>query len=484
MGHRTNTGSGSGSGPGHAVGQSHHAGPNCTFDAIRSMTHRAEIDLESCLRAPYSKPVADALARHNKHLGQRKLLLSEVQLLTAYYARHKVHPLVVYIGAAPGIHTAFLLQLFPHLRFVLYDGADFDRRVLHATPEMRAAIVIRQELFNGLPRAGPERQALLDGWGLKKKQPLVLISDIRSGASDTRSSTARYLTFEAQVAQDMRLQRSWVEQLRPTMSLLKFRLPYTTPAGDKIPYLPGTLLFGIWPKPDSGETRLLVRDADLDRGDAQYDFTAYEQVLFFHNVYTRSACFARAVPPSAARLVSKQGTGQVAPPPSTPAPAPAYCTCYDCVAELKVYAEYVAKALPKQLVAATTASPAAMAAAAAFGRQTVEAASTPAGGALMVAVKRIAAAAAASASAGAGPAAALEEVVRLYGEHMAATGTQGHTHGRQAGPGLGPGHGSSSSSSSDAKRADAGRLIAERCPPKRKLSAGATTAAAAARTRP
>eukprot|EP00961_Rhodomonas_salina_P002887 39493-Rhodomonas_salina.1 len=46
------------------------------------------------------------------HWGQRKLLLSELEFLTAHGAAGAT---VVYAGAAPGTHTRYLLELFPDL---------------------------------------------------------------------------------------------------------------------------------------------------------------------------------------------------------------------------------------------------------------------------------------------------------------------------------------------------------------------------------
>ena len=71
------------------------------------------------------------------HWGQRKLLLSEIEFLTRYSQDGMT---VVYAGAAPGTHISYLSELFPSLRFVLVDPADF-----HCYPTDR--IVVLEEFF-------------------------------------------------------------------------------------------------------------------------------------------------------------------------------------------------------------------------------------------------------------------------------------------------------------------------------------------------
>src|SRR3990167_6735439 len=63
------------------------------------------------------------LFRSTLHWGQRKLFISELVLLTKHA---KSGDTVLYIGAAPGTHIRFLIELFPNLKWVLYDKRPFD----------------------------------------------------------------------------------------------------------------------------------------------------------------------------------------------------------------------------------------------------------------------------------------------------------------------------------------------------------------------
>ena len=387
--------------PGGESGDASDATHVCGFPAPAKLPYGAEVDLGSCLREPYDPTTAGRLVARNVHQGQRKLLLSEIQLLTEYYEKARGtppasvrHPLVAYVGAAPGTHLAFLHVLFPHVRFVIYDGAPFDVAALQATPALREAFELRRQFFTDatcaeiLARAKRPAGPASGTAGSSAATPLILISDIRSSPPpNPEGGVSRAAEFEAQVMRDMLAQRRWVEILQPDLSLLKFRLPYTMRPGDVVPYLGGKLLYGIWPPKESGEARLLVKRPDIARGDVPYDFQAYEQVMFFHNAYTRKACFASNVPPEAAGLVGGEVVGSS---------DRYYCTCYDCVSELSVYARYLAKALPKMLgpAAASVAAPAAASAGA------------PAG------IHALAEAAARS------PAAAMELVVAMYRRHI------------------------------------------------------------------
>ncbi len=60
------------------------------------------------------------------HWGQRKLLMSEIEFLTLHATPGCV---VVYAGAAPGLHCAFLSDMFPEVRqFILVDPSPFSVR--------------------------------------------------------------------------------------------------------------------------------------------------------------------------------------------------------------------------------------------------------------------------------------------------------------------------------------------------------------------
>ncbi len=253
----------------------------------------------------------------NQHLGQRKLMLSEIQFLTVYYSRNTRHPTVLYVGAAPGSHLLFLHALFPHVKFMLYDGASFDAR-LRTRPDV---FELHNDFFT-LETCLHLRSTLTRATLVN----LLFISDIRLSAATS-------VKFEQQVQRDMEQQAEWVRALRPQYSLLKFRFPYLPHRTKTMPYLKGDLYYGVWPKATSGETRLLVSRSSAEQVQ-KYDFKAYEENLHFHNVVRRRHCFAGQL-----RLSEDEqkliDSGK-------------YCSCYDCLSELAIYKTYIAKAMETQ----------------------------------------------------------------------------------------------------------------------------------------
>ncbi|KAG5492759.1 hypothetical protein JKF63_01339 [Porcisia hertigi] len=213
------------------------------------------------------------------HWGQRKLLLSEIQLL-CMYCRPGISYHIVYAGSAPGTHLAFLDEMFAcRHTWELIDPGRFDRDVL----EPRANFTLRNEFFTNataytinvrhltevLPALGfvyqhiavdtvpvekkaiheelqsivgtldvargtedipamyeaplslPKGLELLTQVALERNKPLLFISDIRSGS-------VALPNFEDHVAENMRAQECWTNILHSEYSMLKFRLPYTS----------------------------------------------------------------------------------------------------------------------------------------------------------------------------------------------------------------------------------------------------------------
>ena len=162
------------------------------------------------------------------HLGQRKLLLTEVNFLTNH---GDLSTNIIYIGAAPGHHIPFLSELFPNHNFYLYDPRDF-------AIEETNNILIFQKYFE-----------LNDVQDLDN---FILISDIRQEINLKSMSQDEICHL---VMEDMELQKNWVISLKPKVSLLKFRIPLFC---DTFEYLNGDLLLQPWAPESTFETRLIV----------------------------------------------------------------------------------------------------------------------------------------------------------------------------------------------------------------------------------
>ena len=317
--------------------------PHCTREADRGVKLSPYVNLSpESPQLPYDSKEAKGLRGLNVHQGQRKLLMSEIQMLTIYYAKKTVHPWLVYVGSAPGTHLIFLHQLFPHVRFSLWDGAPFDTRLKDIKfDDGRPVFELHREFFTdhtcGSILARIEKDHVDEKTTRNKapglvhqvgggKTPLLFVSDIRSAEANRE-------VFEAKVMFDMLAQKRWVTLLRPDLSLLKFRLPFTLKEGDRVPYLDGKLFYGIWPRHESAETRLLVKKSDISKPEIQVDYVTYERVMFHHNAVIRRTCFDTNKAPMSEfsdLLVPGPGKSDIG-----------YCKCYDCLSELCVYNTYL-----------------------------------------------------------------------------------------------------------------------------------------------
>jgi hypothetical protein len=207
-------------------------------------------------RLEYKSGAKDMWARDDGlHNGQKKLFLGEALFLTRY---GNLAHVVLYIGAAPGIHLPLLQQMFPHHVFYCYDPATFA-----CAPNER--LILLNQFF------GDKDASYWAGAGV----PVLVISDIRLNAQ------------EEQVAKDMELQRKWVKAIKPQASSLKFRLPWQS---GKTQYLKGKAFLQPFAPSRSTETRLFSGPEDLAEkaGEQTWDNKDYESLMFHFNCIARN----------------------------------------------------------------------------------------------------------------------------------------------------------------------------------------------------
>eukprot|EP00667_Euglena_gracilis_P012507 EG_transcript_12853 len=195
------------------------------------------------------------------HWGQRKLLMSEIEFLTLYAAPGDT---VVYAGAAPGSHVQFLAeQMFPTLKFVLVDPADFICRPTNK-------IIIRQEYFTSA--TAREFQGRTD---------ILFVSDIRTADPSKLSE----MEVEEFVIQDNAAQKEWYEIIQPKKCMLKFRLPYPDRIKGSTPYLAGDIFLPVWGPQTTTETRLVPHGEQM----ISYCHSKYEEQMFWFNTVYRES---------------------------------------------------------------------------------------------------------------------------------------------------------------------------------------------------
>ena len=231
--------------------------------------------------APY-----DNSTEHNRHNGQIKLLLSEVEFLTEvhltrFYRNGVCHgttpPLpqfiCVYAGGCPGHHIDDILNLFPNVFFVIIDPRFNDRqykKYQKTWSAKRVAICAKHfddgtavaiaEWVSGRKVAHHWVHERLNTLHIKQEEVgydnLLLISDVRTDAYNADA-----------IDMDMQAQSRWFKQMNASAGLLKFRLPFCTKKWTETlslhhglyPYLDGVVFLPIYGPPSTTECRLYVR---------------------------------------------------------------------------------------------------------------------------------------------------------------------------------------------------------------------------------
>lgn len=222
------------------------------------------------------------------HIGQRKLLLNEIEFLTLH---GHLADSVLYVGAAPGTHIRMLSKMFPEHHFTLYDPRDFNIK-------SGRRITVHQNWFTDADAAE---------W---TGRPHLFISDIRNAEKFSRDGDDEH---DGEVMEDMDMQRRWVETAKPMMAMLKFRLSWKVPQQE---YFDGEIRLQPWAPKTSTETRLITDGKTM----RMWDTKRYERQMYRHNMVTRIAYY------DVDQLI------------------PGMDHCYDCKSEVYIFTEWAKKA--------------------------------------------------------------------------------------------------------------------------------------------
>ncbi|CBZ34399.1 hypothetical protein, conserved [Leishmania donovani] len=269
------------------------------FDKRRVLTEEAP-------RRPYQNNASTASFEcpllKGLHYGQRKLLLSEVEFLVQISMHVKCRGsgaspkkvLVVYAGAACGLHLPLIFSLFPALDFVLIDPAPFCSRVKEIASKEGSCVL---ELIDDFCTA---ELCLRIRRSYQETHDIFLVSDIRSGQPTGMSMNQEHTDM---IQQDNKAQREWCFSLEVEAAMLKFHPPYpaakdSDPANykaqdatvEEYTYLDGTQLLGVWAPKSSSEVRLIVV-GPFKRGYAaptrRYYCTVHEEQCYAYNTDNR-----------------------------------------------------------------------------------------------------------------------------------------------------------------------------------------------------
>ncbi len=207
------------------------------------------------------------------HLGQLKLLISEIMFLTKTASDGNK---VVYVGAAGGYHIPKLLELFPNLTYDLWDPGRFYDEVKNAD---KSKVTIFNKFFTN------DDAKKYTSMGSN----ILFISDIRNLDIADYTKHAKQKTMDVNdidmgqdniVLDDNIKQNAWVKIINPKYAFLKYRLPYQK---GKTQSLTGKIYLQCY-APVSTEARLLTNNYEtmIDMDNEEYD----EKMAYF-NCYIR-----------------------------------------------------------------------------------------------------------------------------------------------------------------------------------------------------
>jgi hypothetical protein len=215
----------------------------------------------------------------NKHMGQLKLLISEIDFLTDYAEDGFT---IVYAGAADGRHIPVVDSMFKclNLRWELYDPSPFHREVNTWSSMFKRRVTLYNDIFR-------------DGDAAKYagREDVLFLSDIRTN-EPKRGSAAhadgkegrRNAPDDDNVMHNEMMQLKWVQTMQPVACCLKFRGKFEYGKGETFEYIDGELRMQAWPPPNSTELRLVASEPYYMR---EYSFQKLEQGMSYYNEVDR-----------------------------------------------------------------------------------------------------------------------------------------------------------------------------------------------------
>lgn len=195
------------------------------------------------------------------HLGQLKLLMSEITFLSKV---SKSHDKVIYVGAAEGYHIKYLADMFPDLMFDLWDKSKF------AIDEADNINIFNRYFTD------EDAQNYKDTEDTDK---ILFISDIRN-LGIREASTQSIKKYDEIINEDNDKQLRWVQIIRPRYAFLKFRPPLSK---GETSYLTGKIYLQPY-SPISTETRLFTRNYDEL---ITYDNQEFDEKMAYFNCIER-----------------------------------------------------------------------------------------------------------------------------------------------------------------------------------------------------
>lgn len=194
-----------------------------------------------------------------EYWSDRRAFVGAIEFLTYYGNRSTT---VVWAGAR-GQFYAKLADLFPHHTFEVYtqDMQPTEHERVHVHTD-NFSTVDAEKYFG---------------------QKVIFMCDSRR--VKTSDSFDVNLDTPSSVHDDMDRQKLWVTIIEPSISWLKFRLPWTSGIST---YFPGTMWLQPWGPPTSTETYLVFENVPST---VEYDHDKINNIMYWHNTVQRTVVY-------------------------------------------------------------------------------------------------------------------------------------------------------------------------------------------------
>ncbi len=217
----------------------------------------------------------------------RKSLMSDIEFLSLYWD-DKIHinPICVYIGNTTK-HITVLSRLFNKFTFYVYSTnleiSETDKiKVFNYIPTLNELAKYQNNSFlisdYQSTNYNDVQKSTFSKYGLNiidNVVPTEPIEMVKIALEESENIN------EQNLANDLTLQRQWVNQMNPIFCSLRFKVPSNSKS---FTYFKGYVYFQPWSKQISYETRL-VPSKEYNLG--EWDNEEYQEILFNHNIDTR-----------------------------------------------------------------------------------------------------------------------------------------------------------------------------------------------------
>ena len=296
--------------------------------------------------------------KYGNHIGQRKLILNEIQFLNKSKSKYCIYP-----GSAPGNKTHYLSQLFPDIKFILIDPNKFELNVKGSHRDKPHPDIVH--ITYGYPtksnRADLSKYSgdIVD-YIKNEDYKIFIIEDYMTMdlatklnclecdfISDIRSNIyLKDYPTDYDIYWNTSMMYNWIAELKPERSMLKIRMPYgtdkITPKTDsyimddfelskkngidflsdykkkKFNMSKSTLFIQPWQGHSSSELRMVVEKKDINNI-VEYNIGDIEDRLNYYNCINRMWVYHHN--PNSSRKLN-------------------FCHCNDCALENKIWADY------------------------------------------------------------------------------------------------------------------------------------------------